>query len=192
MINKLKELFLKLEQLQKEKLILVVVVCLVVAYLDSAFLISMQSRGVSRARQRIVELKEEMQTLKRDLAMMQQAGSSKGPVKHVKPQRVILDQEVPSLLQDISRIAKKNAVRIMQIKPEKSKGKQDAPAQPGGISPLSIKLELLAGFHEFGSFIANLEGGEIYLAVDEISMFTDARNSIKRKVNLVLKTYVKD
>ncbi|MFC1674361.1 type 4a pilus biogenesis protein PilO [Candidatus Omnitrophota bacterium] len=192
MIDKLKELFLKLEQLEKEKLILVVLVCLVVVYLDFAFLISMQSRGVSRAMQRMVELKEQMQTLKRDLALMQQAVSSKRPVKHVKPQRVILDQEVPSLLQDISKIAKKNAVRIMQIKPQKSESKPDAPAQPGGISPLSIRLELLAGFHEFGSFIADLEGGEVYLAVDEISMFTDARNSLKRKVNLVLKTYVKD
>mgnify|MGYP001593020126 CR=1 FL=1 len=111
----------------------------------------------------------------------------------VKIKKIISSEKLVSLLQDLSDIDNKNEVKIEQIKPFKDSqiAKQDKIAGIDNLQPVLITLDLTGDYHHFGKFINDIEGAQVFIAVQSMKISSGAGEYFKQKVNLVLRTYVK-
>lgn len=190
------ELDKKLDKLDNQKLLLIIFACLVLLALDYNFIISRQSKGASQIQQKIARFKKDMDSLDTDLAMMQKTQAKLKDAVATKVQKIISENELPSLLQQISDIANKKNIKIMQIKPVKElKTKETKPAKSQTDEKsvaLLITLDLVSGYHNLGGFINELENGSVYMAVEGLRIQSNPDNYFQQQISLALKTYVKD
>lgn len=190
MINLLDKLD-KLE-LDKKKVFLILSVGLLLIYADFSFFINLQLRSLKTSGPKIIKLKKDIDTLVKDLSAMQ---NKQTQVKEGTQQLkiIISEDEIPALLQDISRIGNKNNIKIMQIKPSKElRTRQDKTSkEPVKLAPFLITLELSCSYHNFGKFINDLENAKEFMAVQDVKIGHDANDYLRQSVNLVLMTYVK-
>ena len=183
---------LNLEQLvsDKKKLLLVGVISLIVIFIDISFVMKLQLAGLSAQGPKITKLKADMGKLNADLAKMQSIKNMDGKKQTgvVLLKKLISEGQITTLLQNISETAKKNGVRISQIRqaPEVVSAKQAT-----SPIPYLISLDLTSDYHTIGRFLNQLENAEIFIAVQDIRITPSAENSVSQACAVTLKTYVK-
>lgn len=184
-------------KLDNKKIFLIIVICLVIVYFDFQFLIKLQLKALKGLRPKIVRLKEDLDTLNKDLVKMQdlknrQIGANQKVASDVK--RIISEGEIASLLQDVSDMANKNEIKILQMKPAReSPGLKQAIAVAGieKFTPLLITLDLFCDYHHLGKFLNDLENAKDFIAVQNIKITSQQTDYLKQKASLVLKAYVR-
>jgi hypothetical protein len=182
-------------KLANKKLILGGILALAFLILDFSVLLKLQLNWIKSSAARAQKIQADVDSLERNLAKMEKIKKeqlAKGALK-AKQKKLILEQEVSALLKDISALANKNDVRIIQMKPlkEEESAAQEKKGLPARAFPLFINLEMVSDYHHTGSFINALENNEAFLAVDSLKMANQGTDYLKQKVNLVLKTFVK-
>ncbi len=186
----LDEILAKLK-LDNQKLILVALVVLIIAYVDYAFIIGMQQKNIGVLKPKIEKLRKELDTFKKDSANIENL--KKQQVKSdSKVKQVIIEEQLPGLLEQVSNIANKNNMRLMQIKQSKDvKSKEDKAVVAAKLSPLFISLDLVGTYHNIGAFINDLENADKLLILQEIRIHRDTNDPLKQNAALLIKTYVK-
>lgn len=196
MINLLNRLgFLNRSVSDKKKIFLIILVCLLLVYIDS-FLLKAQLKNIKTIRPKIIKLKQDLDTLAKDLLILQDLKQRQGQAKQAKAlqvKRIIPEEQIPSLLQDISSIANKHKIKIMQINPSKELQMKEEKVSGGltNFTPRAIILNLSCDYHRLGKFISDLENAQDFLAVEELRIIPDANNYFLQNTKLVLKTYVR-
>lgn len=179
--------------LDNKKIFIIILIFLVIIYLDFTVLLKKQFESLKAQGPKITKLKKDLDSLDKDLAKMRDLKNKQqqtGQKPLSKAKKIISEQEVPDVLQDISTSANKNNVNIMQIKPAKeAKAKAKA---TGKFSVLLITLDLFCDYHSLGKFINDLDNAPIFMAVEDMKISAQTTNYLKQKVNLVLRTYVKN
>ncbi len=175
----------KLAFLDDKKFILITLILAVLLYVDFAYLIKSQFKGIKKNAKKIERLNKEIETLSRDLARAKQEKPK--AEQAIKAKEFIPPDSLPYLLQTISSIANKNNVKISEIKPSKI----EASAQFKDISAQTISLSLFCDYHNLGRFINDLENQKEFISVEEMIIVPDGGNFMLQKANLVLRTYVK-
>jgi Tfp pilus assembly protein PilO len=181
-------------QLDNKKIILGIIICLVFAYIDYSFIISRQQAGIRTIQPKIVKLKKDIDKLHKDLAMVkdlknkQPDGNQK---KTLEIKKITSENEVVSLLETISDIAKKDSIQIIQIKSSKEDPfKKSKAVSADKFTPFFISLSLLCDYHHFGKFLNDLENSQILFSVENFKIISQQTNYMKQNIDLVLKTYV--
>jgi len=178
---------------EKQKKILIVIVCVVILYVDLNYILKAQTQGLSGITPKITRLKNDLNNLNRDLNNMR-ALKSKQPLVDqkaaVKSVTVISESQIIDLLQDISELANKSDVKIAQIRPSRESSGQKQPEGTDKYIPLFINLEITCDYHSFGRFINALENTQIFMAVQEFKVQAQPSDYLKQKITLVLRTYV--
>ncbi len=181
-------------ELDNKKIYLIISVFVILIYIDFTFVIGRQLQNIKNIQPKITKLRQDLNTLNKDLAKIQelknkQVGTNQKSTPKVK--KIISDAEILSLLQNISQIANKDGVQIMQIKSSKEvQVKQDKPIALDKFTPIFITLDLLTDYHHFGKFVNDLENSQTFIAVQSFKINSQQSNYIKQKISLVLKTYV--
>jgi Tfp pilus assembly protein PilO len=187
-INTIKKNFLDnaaLQQLDKKKIIGILFVALVLIYLDVAFLMSLQLKAIKKTDTEFKKLDAEITRFNREFSQSQKSQAGSPMVKEI-----ISEAEIPLLLQDISDIANKNNIRILQLIPAKEvKVQKGAPATE--LSPNLIALRLICDYHNLGVFINELENAAKFMTVEELKINPESSSVFQQSVDLVIKTYVK-
>lgn len=184
-------------KLDKKKLFLIIFCGIVLIYIDFRFIISSQITALKRAQPKLLKLKNDLFTLNKDLAKMQDLEN-----RHIEPdksklpklKKIISLEEVSSLLQDISNMASNNEVKILEMKSTKEAlaSKPDKPVKDElKLTSLLINLELSCGYHQLGKFLNDLENGKIFITVQNMKIIPQTPDYLKEKVSLELKTYVR-
>ena len=195
-INDLKKNFMDnpaLQQLDKKKIISILFIALVVIYLDLSFLMSMQLKAISKTGSEFKNLRNEISQFKREF-QSQQTKVNSSPMS----KEIISEAELPLLLQDITDMANKNNVRILQLNPVREREttrtttrKGAAAATAGQLKSNLIALDMVCDYHSLGSFINDLENAPKFMAVEELKINPGSESMFQQNVNLVIKTYVK-
>jgi len=186
-----------LDQLDNKKLGLLVIISVAIFYIDFNFIFKFQISALDKGNAEIVKLKGELENFKIDLKKMQELKSKEAPLlakPEIKARKFINESQFSTLLDDISKIANKNEVRIIQIKPSReaqdtnnaSRNKESAK-----FTPYFINLDLTCGYHNLGKFINGVENLQIFVMVQNIRIETQENNYLNQKVSLTLLTYVK-
>jgi Tfp pilus assembly protein PilO len=99
--------------------------------------------------------------------------------------RFIAPNEIPLFLEDLSKTAQGNGVKIISLKPvEKPKA-----ADTSHYIPISIKINAVAATHAFGRFLAKLESGKIFIRVTDLKIAGGAQDPKKHDMELTIETY---
>jgi Tfp pilus assembly protein PilO len=166
---------LKRIELGQKKIILIILFCLIIAYVDFTVLVNWQLGSIKNIAPKIVKLKKDLNNLTQDLKNMQELKN-----KQVDAKKNILAKS-------------KNTVRIMQMNPSRELSAQKTQKAPTAerLTPVFITLDLSSDYHNLGKFINDLENANIFLAAQSIKIESVQPDLFKQHVNLVLLTYVK-
>ena len=96
--------------------------------------------------------------------------------------KLISPEQISWLIEEISRLANQEEVRILQLSPVREK------SQEKSLFTL-IKLELYAGYHQLGRLLAELENYPILLQIEELDI-EQSKDPFKQDINLRLKAYL--
>jgi Tfp pilus assembly protein PilO len=180
-------------QLDKQKKILIVIICAIIIYVDASFILKTQIAALNSLNSKIVRSKSDLVNLNRDLIKMRASKGGKSEVAQktiIKSSKLLLEGQLSGLLRDISIEANKFDIKIYQIRPGREI--QAAKSAVGGdkFIPVLITLDLTGDYHNLGKFINNLENFPVFLGVQELKVSTGLADYLKQKIILALKTYV--
>lgn len=175
-------------ELNNKKIILIILICAVIFYLDFAFALKMQLRTIGKTTSKITALKKDIDSLNKNLVLMQQAQNKQASTRKVI--KIIPESHLPKLFQKISDIANKYNVKIMELKPSKdTKTKAGKTLAKGDFIPISITLDISGGYHDLGRFLNDSENADEFIAVENLRILPQ-QDPFRQKVNILLKTYV--
>jgi Tfp pilus assembly protein PilO len=97
-------------------------------------------------------------------------------------------QEIPSFLENLSKMARSANITIIGIIPVTLKLQKERRSQVYQEMPILITAK--SGYHELGRFLNNLEDGPRFIKVVDINIKADAVAPKKQDVELVVYTYV--
>ncbi len=174
----------------RNKLILAGIAILIILFLDFSFVLKSQRQAIRAVNSNIVRLKKGLENLETDLNRIkrQEAGLSVGQEK-----RLVSTGQMPWVIEEISRLANQQGVKIFQVRPVRKVSAKKASGKSIGADqylPILINLKLSAGYHKLGRFLADLENHSIFLQVDELDISRNEKNPFEHEINLVLKAYV--
>lgn len=183
--------------LDNKKICLIILAfLLIVVFLDIRFLLALQLKALGSLNPKITRLKQDLDNLAKDLARIQELKNRHPQIKQkefLQAKQIIPEGQITYILQQVSDIAKKNAVKIIQMNPVKQlqAAKSENSSLIERFIPLSLNLDLVCDYHHLGKFINDLEKGEIFMAVLDIKITAVPKDYLKQKASLALKTYVR-
>ncbi|MGE5308309.1 MAG: type 4a pilus biogenesis protein PilO [Deltaproteobacteria bacterium] len=167
----------------RQKLVLFAIIFCAVVYVDSAFLIRAQMKSVAAVQQKETKLKAELDGITRDMALMRQKSEETKKAVVLRGEGAMTD-----LLKDISQVASGHNIKLLQITPLKSKEARKLQSQ--SYLALTVKLDMVGGYHDFGSFLNDLEHAAHPLFAQGFRI-TQGDDPLKQRISLDLMTYVR-
>lgn len=180
-------------QLNKQKKILIVIFLVLIAYLDTSYILKAQRAGLISLDPKIARLNTDLVNLNRGLENMRLSKSKPGeamPEKAMRSSKILAEGQISELLQEISSAANKFDIKIVQIRPSRQVSKEKSAIGQDKLIPILINLDLVSDYHSLGRFIQALENSPVFMEVQELGISTQLPDYLKQKVTLVLKTYV--
>lgn len=98
--------------------------------------------------------------------------------------------QVPEILESISRVAGNNNVRIDQLIPNTAVGDPILKNNDGKYYAVPIVVEGLGGYHEVSRFINQLETEQMFLQIPNFSMGADDTDPIRHRIKLTIDAIV--
>ena len=145
-------------KLDNKTLILVLLIAALILYLDCNFIIKAQLNGINSLKPKVVKIKKDIESLNNDSANIESLKNRQGQQVGLKIKKIILEEQLPELLEEISNTANKNNIRIMQIKPVREiKTKEDKAItdnfqEAGSLLNIEVLDHVIVGRNAFYSF----------------------------------------
>lgn len=174
-------------------IILSIIIFLIIVYLDFSFIMQSQITANKNIGLKIKALKKDTEKFRKEFADFQeQKNKQKGQAnnKMAKLKVLIAEGDIPDLIKEISDLANKNQIRIDQIKPTKE-AKDTKQPKAEKFESIKLLLDLSADYHNFGSFINDLENGNVFLAVDKFKIAASPNDYFHQNIELTITTNVK-
>ena len=168
---KISELIGKIDE--KNRRYVLVGALLFVFLLDYFILMSPQLVTLTKISPEIKLLSQDIDKAQEDI---QKLGFYQGEVKRLETklaqtnQAVKSKEEVSIILEQISRIANQNNIRIDQIMPSLEEQKVLLEDKKRTYYALPILVQAKSGYHDFGRFLNQLENNDLFLYVTSFSI----------------------
>ena len=140
--------------------------------LDYFFIFQFQLKTLMSINPKIENLSEDLKTTKNNIERLPQyqkeIESLKRRLEYVQS-KIKSGEEVPLILENISRMANKHGVKIVQIMQDKASERSLGKTKDGEYFSVPIIVEASSGYHNFGQFLNQLEAEGLFI---EIPQFT--------------------
>lgn len=100
------------------------------------------------------------------------------------------EQEIPSLLEELSSMAKTSGIKLLSITPVPVSAKEQAAQKNKMYKEIPILITAKSGYHELGSFLNNLENADRFMKVVDLEVKSNKAAPKKHDVELLVSTYV--
>ena len=181
--------------LDKNKIILVALIALFLAYLDISIVIKAQTRGIGALRPKIAKLRADIDDLAKAMEAVNKFAKDKGLAagkgESDSVKKIIREEELPLFLQEISDTANGAGAKIIQIKPVKDAKAKEEMVAGARLMPLAISLDISCGYHALSGFISAIENSKRLIFLQEIRIMSNPDNCLSHNIALSIKTYVK-
>ena len=101
------------------------------------------------------------------------------------------EEEFPAVLENLSNMARNSGMKITKIMPRKDSPR---PFEEAVESPIyrqqAILIDAQCGYHQLGTFIAELESAERFMKISDIKITRGKTNPKRHNVQLVVKTFI--
>jgi Tfp pilus assembly protein PilO len=98
------------------------------------------------------------------------------------------EQEIPSILENLSSIAKSSNIKIVGIIPVDVK--DDKSKNPQVYQEIPILINAKSGYHELGKFLSSIENSDRFMKVADIQIRANAQSPKKHDVEILVLTYI--
>ncbi|GEM_PF-450668 len=143
----------------------------------------------------ISELNQNLRGVKSDMARIDQNRAQlekiRSQINEVKI-RIRSKQEVPLILDDISRISNQYGVKIDQLMPMKDQKELLAKQQDVEYYALPILIQARSSYHDLGHFLAQLETDKIFYNVGGLSIMANPKDTARHTIQLTVKAVISE
>lgn len=167
---------------------------LLVVFLADYFLLLRPLLGsVNKMSSQTSELKHNIEDAKTDIARI---GQNRDQLEKIRNQvnevkvKIRSAQEVPLILEDISRIASENGVKIDQLMPLKDQKVLLAKQKDVEYYALPIMVQARSPYHELGRWLAQLESEKVFYGIGNLSIMTNPKDTMRHQVQITLKAAI--
>jgi len=98
------------------------------------------------------------------------------------------EQEIPSLLENLSSMAKISNIKIVGIMPVAVK--EDKSKKPQVYQEIPILINAKSGYHELGKFLSSMENSDRFMKVADIQIKYNVQSPKKHDVEILVLTYI--
>jgi type IV pilus assembly protein PilO len=141
------------------------------------------------------ELSQNLQNVKSDIARIDQNRSQlekiRGQINEVKI-KIRNKQEVPLILEDITRIASRTGVKIDQLMPLKDQQEVLAKSENMKYYSMPILIQARSAYHDLGRFLAQLEADKIFYTIANMSISGNPKETARHMVQLTVKSVISE
>jgi len=186
-LNSLKEISLTSEQ---KKILAIGAGVIVLLTLDICFVIIPLTKKSSVLKRQVVKLSTDINSVSKEVSLLD---SKKEKIRILKAEKSAYEgkfpkeEELSSLMENLSKIAVDSKVDIIAVKPLKHN-------VPGKEIKLlrQAPIEILArgGYHQIGQFINSLERLDRFLEIKQITITWDGKSPRKHHLRLLVATYI--
>lgn len=186
----------------KDNIKVVTGILIILFLLDTAILLRLQLLPLMRLFSKAGQLKADIKQARDDIKFF---STYKNKLVDLRAQllgfekKVILEEGLPNMLEQISKYADTSGVKILKMKP--SIGKQKTikifglQSVSGATEPefyrQSVSLTVNAGFHQLGCFSALLESSKIFFGIQGLEIQGNEQEPERQMITLVLELIVK-
>lgn len=187
-IHKLAEQ-MRTNQKQTAMIIVIIALAAVFAYIHLAM--RPQAAGIARVYRNITRVRADLKNAKLVIAKtdeMRKAIEAYDRKVGRYEKTLPTEHGLPTLLEDLSEMAKTSNMKISGIVP--LAGKEPAARRGQAYQEIPISISARSGYHELGRFLANLENCDRFMKVADISIKANKTSPKKHDVELLILTYV--
>ena len=191
------ELWEQLAVLKNNPQALMVLAC-VIFILDMGFLLRWQFVSIHRLSTEMSQLNTEIRNSGIDTKF---SGTYKNQLSDLKNEiadlnkMVIAEENLPAVMESISKFADMCGVRIQEIRPVVESGAVDkataAAAAKDVFSRKKIFISVKSGFHQLGRFMALLESNSVFLNIKNIEIHTDQQETLRQMVTMTVEVVLR-
>ncbi|HOX54203.1 MAG: type 4a pilus biogenesis protein PilO [Candidatus Omnitrophica bacterium] len=185
--------FLKKIDLQKHSKLILGVAAALLFLLDFSLIMKPQLKWLKDLNPKINELRTNIEETRRDIALLKQieeaSQGSKRKMSDIE-KRVPQEEDIPLVLQDISKAANDSMIKILQIRPMKEEKEVALKTQSGQYYRIPISIEAKGSYHLFGKFLSTLENSEIFMSVNTLEITSSDKDFKNHNINLVINTFI--
>ena len=179
---------------QTQVLLLIALISLIIAILYIYFVFIPQFTGVFAMSDNIGKMKLEMKSARVVIADMDKLKNNlKKNNEKVESYEKNLpaEQEIPTLLEDLSNMAKDSKIKIVGIMPVMSALNDDKSGNKGRIyREIPILITAKSGYPQLVRFLNSLENAGRFMKVADIGIKADKANHKEHDVELMVCTYI--
>jgi Tfp pilus assembly protein PilO len=168
----------------------IIAIAIVAIVLDFGLILRWQIVSLGRAFSEGKKLRTDIVST-RDASKM--SGTNKARLEELRHQEdnlrkmIVGVQDLPSVLESVSKSAEISGVRILRIQPVgDSKASSEAIPIPGDLKRQRITISARSGFHQLGRFVALLEGASVFMDIKNVEIQGDDQEFNKQVVTIVL------
>ncbi|HOW35922.1 MAG TPA: type 4a pilus biogenesis protein PilO [Candidatus Omnitrophota bacterium] len=106
--------------------------------------------------------------------------------------KILPKEEIPAILEDISRIANESKVRINQIIPIKESQQLVLSKDDGKYYSLPILVTARANYHNIGRFFNRIEGADIFMSITDFDIVANSDDPLLHSLKVTVKAFVRE
>lgn len=167
---------------------------LLLVFLLNYFLLLRPLLGsLNKVNTQISELQHNLADVKTDIARVdqnrKQLESIRNQVNEVKV-KIRSAQEVPGILEDISRIATANGIKIEQLMPLKDQKVLLAKQKDVEYYALPILIQARSAYHDLGRCLEQLEQERIFYGLGNMSVVANPKDTMRHQIQFTIKAVI--
>ncbi len=106
--------------------------------------------------------------------------------------KILLKEEIPAILENISRLANDSRVRINQIMPLKESQEAVLSNDEGTYYSLPILVNARGGYHDLGRFFNQLEKSKIFMSILNFDIAANNESTVQHSAKITIKVFILD
>jgi type IV pilus assembly protein PilO len=190
-IEKFRGLINKVNEKNPYYLLIALLFCiLIVFYL---FPIQFQFAALQAISPKITQMRQDLETTQNNIQRKKQYQDELQ--RHTNRledlrRRIKRKEEIPLLLENISRIAGQHGVSVVQLMPQTTLDEPILENKDGRYFSIPIVIEAQSGFHQFGAFINELEREGVFLRLPRFSIAAGSANSRQQDIEMTMEVVI--
>ncbi len=178
---------------QKNRYYLLGGLLVVIFLVDYLLILKNQLANISNLSPKINILRQDIKEAEENIGKIK---SYESQIYHLKEQLESFDivipvkEEMPLVLEGISRIASQNKIKIEQMMPLKGQQEQILANKEGKFFAVSILVEAIGGYHDIGRFLDQLEKDSIFKSILALNITPRSEDPLKNLIRLTIKTII--
>ncbi len=103
---------------------------------------------------------------------------------------ILSQEEIPTILDNISKLARKTDVQINQIMPMKESKKMVLQNDDGRYYSMDILIMGRGGYHELGRFFGEIETDPIFMSIGDFDIASKSDDNKRHVIQITIKAFI--